>query len=118
MPFLTDRRLVIVEDALQPYTGRGKENVRKAFLDLLETLPQTTALVLITPDSRKYRRGSFQWEKLSEKNWLIAWTIEQPDKAVILDCALPTDAEMAQWVRAKASRTRREPDTRGCKHAG
>jgi DNA polymerase-3 subunit delta len=102
MPFLTDRRLVIVEDALQPYAGRGKEKPRKAFLDLLESLPQTTALVLVTPDSRKYRRGSFQWEKINEKNWLIAWTAKQPDKAVILDCALPTDAEMAQWVRAKA----------------
>lgn len=103
MPFLTDRRLVIVEDALQPFAGRGKEKDRETFLGLLESLPQTTALVLVTPDSRKYRRGSFEWETLHEKNWLIAWTGKNPEKAVILDCALPTDAEMTQWVRAKAA---------------
>ena len=103
IPFLTDRRLVIVEDALQPFAGRGKEKDREAFLALLDSLPQTTALVLVAPDSRKYRRGSFQWETLHDKNWLIAWTAKNPEKAVILDCALPTDAEMTQWVRAKAA---------------
>ncbi len=103
IPFLTDRRLVIVEDALQPFAGRGKEKDREAFLELLNSLPQTTALVLVIPDSRKYRRGSFEWETLQKKNWLIAWTVKNPEKAIILDCALPTDAEMSQWVRAKAA---------------
>lgn len=103
IPFLTDRRLVIVEDALQPFAGRGKEKDRQAFLNLLDSLPQTTALVLVIPDSRKYRRGSFEWETLQEKNWLIAWTVKNPEKAVTLDCALPTDAEMSQWVQAKAA---------------
>ena len=47
MPFLTERRLVIVEDALAPYQGSGKQKTREGFLELLDSLPQTTALVLI-----------------------------------------------------------------------
>jgi DNA polymerase-3 subunit delta len=102
MPFLTERRLVIVEAALAPFSGRGKQGDRQVFLALLESLPQTTALVLVAPDSRKYRRGSYQWEKLNEKHWLVTWVSKHPDRAMILDCALPTDAEMVQWTRAKA----------------
>jgi len=103
IPFLTERRLVIVEDALQPFAGRGKEKDREAFTTLLESLPQTTALVLVIPDSRKYRRGAFEWETLKEKHWLSKWAGQHAEQVMTLDCALPTDAEMAQWVRAKAA---------------
>jgi len=103
MPFLTERRLVIVEDAVQPFAGRGKEKEREAFLSLLKSLPPTTALVLVIPDSRKYRRGAFEWETLSEKHWLINWASDHAEQVMILDCALPTDSEMNQWVRTKAT---------------
>jgi DNA polymerase III subunit delta len=102
MPFLTERRLVIVEDALHSFSGQGKQSVRKDFLSLLESLPQTTALVLVVPDSRRYRKGTYEWETLNEKHWLINWTHEHQQQALVVDCALPTDAEMIQWVRAKA----------------
>lgn len=103
MPFLTERRLVIMEDAIQPFSGRGKEKDREAFLALLESLPPTTALVLVIPDSKKYSKGSFKWETLKENHWLIKWAGQHTDQVMILDCALPTDAEMNRWVRAKAS---------------
>ena len=103
MPFLTERRLVIMEEALHPFAGRGKEKDREAFTTLLESLPQTTALVLVIPDSRKYRKGTFEWETLKNNHWLIKWTNQHAEQVMILDCALPTDAEMTQWVRAKAA---------------
>lgn len=103
MPFLTERRLVIVENALQPFTGRGKGKDRDAFTMLLESLPQTTALVLVIPDSKKYRKGSFKWETLKDSHWLIQWADQHSKEVMILDCALPTDAEMTRWVRAKAA---------------
>ena len=103
MPFLTERRLVIVEDAVQPFAGRGKEKDREAFLALLESLPPTTALVLVIPDSRKYRKGAFDWETLTKKHWLMSWVNEHTEQVMILDCALPTDSEMNQWMRVKAA---------------
>lgn len=103
MPFLTERRLVIVEDAIHPYSGQGKQSERKSFTELLESLPQTTALVLVIPDSRRYRKGQYEWETLKEKHWLINWTQDHSQQVLVVDCALPTDAEMIQWVRAKAA---------------
>ena len=103
MPFLSERRLVIVEDALRSYSGKGKQKERKAFLDLLVSLPQSTALVLITPDTMRYRRNRIQWETLSEKHWLIAWAEKVGSRAYLVDCALPTDREMSGWVREKVA---------------
>jgi len=103
LPFLTERRLVIVENALQPYEGRGKQKDRAQFTEFLDSLPQTTALVLVTPDSRKYKRGEYHWESLDEKNWLIQWVGGAKGRALVIDCALPTDAEMINWVHSKAA---------------
>jgi DNA polymerase-3 subunit delta len=102
MPFLTERRLVIVEDALAPYKGSGKQKTREELLALLDSLPQTTALVLILPDSRRYRRGGYEWESLKDSHWMIKWAVNARPRALILDCALPSEAEMVNWVRGKA----------------
>ena len=109
---------MIVEDAVQPFAGRGKEKDREAFLALLESLPPTTALVLIIPDSRKYRKGSFEWETLTEKHWLMSWVSEHTEQVMILDCALPTDSEMNQWMRAKAAELGGSLTPCGREHAG
>ncbi len=100
MPFLTDRRLVILEDALQPFAGRGKQNERQDFLELLASLPQTTALVLVIPDSKHYKKG---WESTPEKHWLIQWARQPESRALVMDCRLPTEYEMGNWVRQKAA---------------
>jgi len=101
LPFLTTRRLVIMEDALRPYSGREKQKERKEFLALLESLPQTTALVLIIPDSRKYQKG--EWEVLHNTNWFVKWVRQVSPRAMIVDCALPTDDAMAGWISTKVS---------------
>ena len=102
LPFLTERRLVILEDALRPFDGRGKQDRGAEFLALLESLPTSTALVLIIPDSVKYQRGQMRWEKCHNKHWLIQWANKAGGSALIVDCPLPTDREMPVWVRKKA----------------
>lgn len=98
MPFLTERRLVIVEDALKPFLGRDKGKEREQFTALLDTLPQSTALVLVIPDTQNYRGV---WGTLSEGHWLIKWTDKAGNRSYVVDCALPTEREMAQWIRQK-----------------
>ena len=102
MPFLTERRLVIVEDALALYKGPGKQKNRKDLLALLDSLPQTTALVLVIPDSRRYRRGGYEWETLKDSHWIMKWVAAASPRALVLDCALPSQSEMVNWVRGKA----------------
>ena len=102
LPFLTERRMVIVEDASRRFEGKEREKERAEFLSLLDTLPQTTALILILPDNQKYSRGATVWEKLHDKHWLIQWATKAGKRAYVQDCALPTEHEMQEWIRRKA----------------
>ncbi len=101
MPFLTSRRLVIVEDALKLLKNRGQQQ-RKAFLELLASLPQSTALALVIPDSLKYSRRQTYWNTLDGRHWLIQWVEESGEKAYVINCPLPDEGEMPNWVRTKA----------------
>lgn len=103
MPFLTVRRLVIVENALQPYAGRGKQKERQDFLELLDALPVTTALVLVVPDVHKYSYAvGWGWELLKETHWLIKWVRKSGGRGLIIDCALPPVGKMPDWIIKKA----------------
>ncbi len=103
LPFLTERRLVIVADALQPYSGRGRQKAREEFLELLESLPPTTALVLIVPDTPKFSYyAGWGWETLKDTHWLIKWVKTVGRRALVIDCALPTEDKMPVWIQKKA----------------
>lgn len=113
VPFLTERRLVVVEDALRVVTrsgsGNGQRGDKKSqtdFLALLESLPGTTALVLVVPDTMKNRRRGGVWESywqtLNTNHWLIKWCHDAGDRVFIQDCPLPTGGEMVKWIQEKA----------------
>ena len=100
LPFLTERRLVVVEDAVRSLDGKGKGEQQAEFLALLDSLPKSTGLVLVLPDSLHYRRG---WEKYHQKHWLIHWVEKVSERAMIVDCPLPSEREMPGWIRKKAA---------------
>ncbi len=103
LPFLAERRLVILEDALHPYSGRGKQELREKFVDLLEGLPSSTALVLIVADRQKYSpRTGTTWETLNNAHWFIKWVQTVGRRAMIIDCPLPSEANMPAWISKKA----------------
>ncbi len=106
LPFLTERRLVILEDALKLFDGKADQDDRSQILELLDSLPPTTALVLLIPDVQKSRqRGGHWdtfWETLTPKHWLIKWADKAGGRAYIQDCALPTEREMGDWILRKA----------------
>ena len=103
LPFLSERRLVIIEDAVKPFSGNGKQKDRKAFLELLDSLPQSTALVLVAPDSQRYRHRQMVWESLTEKHWLIDWAGKAGSRAYLVDCALPSERDMPGWIQRKVA---------------
>jgi DNA polymerase-3 subunit delta len=88
VPFLAPRRLVIVEDIAQRFKA-GED--REKFIALLESLPQTTALVLVESKS------------LKENNWLMKWAKADKDRTYIRSYALPQGAGMADWIRKHAA---------------
>jgi len=105
MPFLTTRRLLIVSDA-RGHLGKVKKEDRQKYLNLFEDLPETTQLVLTIEDASKRKRGELTWENDKSYSWLRDWSKKQKDSVEWLDCALPSDAEMAAWILKQAKQMR------------
>jgi len=101
MPFLAPRRLVIMDHALARLEGKKSEEQGK-FIALLDSLPQTTSLVLLIEDHLLSKGGKTFWEKLTPKHWLMSWVKEAGIRAHVEDCRLPGDKEMTAWVQKKA----------------
>jgi DNA polymerase-3 subunit delta len=66
VPFLAQRRMVVLTNPLA--LCKGKTN-QSQFIELLASVPPSTALVLIEDRS------------LEEKHWLVRWCREHPDQA-------------------------------------
>jgi DNA polymerase-3 subunit delta len=103
LPFLTDRRMVIVEDFEKIFKGEGKGSQHEDFLGFLDTLPSSTGLVLVAPDFLKYYGGDWVWASLNDKHWLIKWVISAGKRAIIIDCVLPRGTQMQAWIRNRVN---------------
>jgi DNA polymerase-3 subunit delta len=87
-PFLTPRRLVVVEETAQRYKSAADQ---EKFLAMLENLPQTTALALV------------EYKTLTEKNWLLKWASKEKERAYVRDYSVPQGAKMTDWIRKYAA---------------
>jgi DNA polymerase-3 subunit delta len=83
MPFLSDKRLVILANPSQKY-GAGEP--RKKFTAFLEKIPPTTLLVMYETI-----------EKEPEKHWLVKWTAKN-ENAKAEGFLLPKPRDMNGWV--------------------
>ena len=101
IPFLAERRLVVVENARQMLAKVGKEDQAK-FLDLFEHLPQTSALVLIVDDQITKKWRERDWLNAKGYSWVIKWMEANRVKGVIVDCSLPDQEDMTAWIMRRA----------------
>ncbi len=95
MPFLAERRLVVLHD---PLTGMQSSKVRDTFKALLEKVPQTTALVLaiyrpLIPH-RDRRKG--------KKHWLQKWAQEHEGQIYEKELFLARGPELVRWIQKQA----------------
>jgi DNA polymerase-3 subunit delta len=94
-------RLVILEGALD--TLRGKEDA-VWLAETLKQLPQNTRLALVIPDSRRFSKGEWLWEKVGKGHWLRASLTDSGKKTEWVEKMLPKQAEMAGWIMDEARR--------------
>jgi DNA polymerase-3 subunit delta len=87
MPFLADRRMVIVENPLS--LARSTEN-RDRFLEVLEQIPPTTACLV-----NIYR-------PLKNTHWLLKWARKHPDRVHIHRAVLPKGKELGSRIQKQA----------------
>lgn len=94
-PFLTDCRVVMLQEPLAMAGGRDGN---QKFLKLLEDTPPTTQLYLILKDAIERK----DWEKLGRTSFLRKWVEKNPDKAEIVTHQLPAQNAMPGWIMKKA----------------
>lgn len=101
IPFLAERRLVILA---HPLAKMGAAASQKRFLALLDSLPQTTALILPVDDHYGWDRNAkkYMWEVLKEKHWLMAWAAGAGKRVHVREFSLPKPAEMPEWIQKQA----------------
>jgi DNA polymerase-3 subunit delta len=93
MPFLAPRRLVIYTRPCSHLTTKPR---RDRFLELLQQLPQTTAVLLVEPGEPS------RDEKKDKTRWLIGWAQRAGPRVFYRHCALPTGEAMLRWIQAHA----------------
>jgi len=87
VPFLTERRMVILHHPKPMTVGKGKQ---EKFTNLLDSIPPTTALVLVED------------ELLEEKHFLIKWIRKNPQRSWMQVFTLPKGPAMTRWILDKA----------------
>jgi DNA polymerase-3 subunit delta len=87
IPFLTERRMVILSNPLS--LGKSAKD-REDFLALLEDIPESTACILKVD------------ELLDEKHWLRQWSQDHPALTWQKPFTLPQGQNMTRWIQNRA----------------
>jgi DNA polymerase III subunit delta len=96
MPFLAERRMVVLSNPLARLSAEG---AHKRFIELLDSLPDSTALVLLVED--QLWRGK-KWEVLPDDHWLDKWVKQAGKRGLRRECILPRQTDMPNWIRKQA----------------
>lgn len=105
MPFLTSRRLVIVED---PTRLMRRSADRERFFDLLRRIPKTTALLLIELLDFKATKG-----KLTDQAaQLLQWLDEHLPSTFQQRCEIPRGSRFTHWIKQRTQQKGGEIETR------
>ncbi len=95
MPFIAKRRLVVLT---HPLVYVKRTAAQKRFVDYLEKIPPTTALVLIEyhelTDERDRRKGKI--------HWLEEWAKDAGDRVYLRGFGQPKGPAMARWIQDRA----------------
>ncbi len=84
VPFLTSRRLVVLES---PAKKVNNASLREKFLGFLDGLPESTALVLL------------ENKTLDKKHWLLKWAAKSEGRAFVKNFSVPKGPQMAKWIK-------------------
>ncbi|MBC8506698.1 MAG: DNA polymerase III subunit delta [Anaerolineales bacterium] len=106
MPFLAERRLIVLHD---PLTGMQSSKVRDQFKVLLEKVPPTSALVMainrpLIPH-RDRRKG--------KQHWLQKWAQEHEGRVYEKELFLARGPELVRWIQQQAKEERGEITSEG-----
>jgi DNA polymerase-3 subunit delta len=97
MPFLTKRRIVVLT---HPLARLRSAEERKRFINMLEGIPDSTALVLI-----EYRILTKEWERKKGKiHWLEKWAQKNSDRVNLYPRPLKKGFKLVDWIILEAKK--------------
>jgi DNA polymerase III subunit delta len=106
MPFLAERRMVILAHPLARSSG---EYARDRLTAMLNSLPDSAALVLVIDDSFERR----DWKTLTDSHWLRAWVQSAAKRGLLLTSQLPAADQMTGWILTHAKSLNGQFEPRG-----
>jgi DNA polymerase-3 subunit delta len=95
MPFMASRRLVVVSHPLARYSAQAE---REKFIRLLESIPRTTALILV--ENRPLTDE--QTSKKGGTNWLEKWAREAGERVYLRLFTAPKGQALVGWINQRA----------------
>ena len=101
MPFLSKRRMVILHSPLHLAKGKNK---KEKFIQFLESVPATTALILIEDELISQKDG---------RHWLADWIQDNKDRCWSRVFNLPKGGAMVRWIQDQANELGGEFDDKG-----
>ncbi len=107
MPFLAKRRLVILTN---PFARLNTAPAQKKFLEQLEKIPSTTALILVEKREKEPRKGE-------KKHWLERWAVEQGERAWVKHYPQPKRGRIERAHPGDGEKSRRSDHRRSCQFA-
>jgi DNA polymerase-3 subunit delta len=95
VPFMADRRLVIVDEAESLPSG---DHFQQELTRILETVPATTALVFAAQIPRDRRA----MESFQKRSVVFSWASENPETAFIRQFSSPRGTAFTSWLMERA----------------
>ena len=70
--------------------------------DAVKSMPETTILVMVIPDSQKYKSGEMVWQAAGKGHWLRKALKESGKSVEWIEKPLPSLREMPEWIMNEA----------------
>ncbi|MEA3350484.1 MAG: DNA polymerase III subunit delta [Chloroflexota bacterium] len=95
VPFMAERRLVVLHDPLASFKSSA---TRDRFKSFLENIPATTAFVIVVTRPLL----SYQDKKHNKRHWLQKWAAGQGKRVYEKEYLLPRGHRMIAWIQTQA----------------
>ncbi len=99
LPLGGEKRLVVVNHALEAFKDKADQ---EWLAGVLKSMPETTILTLVIPDSQKYKNGEMAWQEAGKSHWLRKALKESEKPVEWIEKPLPSLREMPAWIMNEA----------------
>jgi DNA polymerase-3 subunit delta len=99
LPLGGSKRLVILDYAVEALKAKADQ---EWLAEMVKSMSETTVLVLVIPDSQKYKNGEMVWQAAGKSHWLRKSLKESGKSVEWVEKPLPSLREMPEWIMNEA----------------